>query len=558
MIANLFSLVFCLAIARSSDGCIPPATQPSPAYEQALGGLGALHEENLALRARLAALEQEKLQEIRIRAGEAVHMRADEFAPLEASAHLADYRWNFGDEQAAYNALGGFNAAHLYERAGTYTISLNDKPVRRVVVIDDARPLRKVVDEAGLAAALRAGGAIVQLPPGSISVRQTLSVGPGTLLVGDAAGSTLAWHGKAGGLMLDAPAGRVTIRNVTFDSPTADAFEKTACVVIQPGGSDIALVGCTFLNVNDAINGNRRPVRVLMQDCRAPLDTGIRSYLAWVEGEQWVFLGNIAANSTREHIVRCSASGPGAPGSRFILLAYNDFNNLDRRAALELPDKTDIAKSCLIFQAGEYGWAEHNLFRGISGVGPLGGADGAREPQRRFGHAVFRDNRHLDTLHLDDGAEHVLIADCRFELPQSGGDGGASVQIEGFDAALGRGVTDVILRDSIWISPFKNACQLWVQGPVAVRLELAGNTFISGRETYRWGTMPIVIEGGWQEWYRSSANELPPPPGGWPNKQAFARLGHQNDVTSYVTLEQWLALAGVNGDKPASTSAVSQ
>lgn len=517
-----------------------------------------MHEENLALRARLAALEQEKLEEIRVRAGEAIHLRADEFAPLEAGAHLADYRWSFGDEEAAYNALGGFNAAHLYDRPGTYTISLNDNPVRRVVVIADARPMRKVVDEAGLAAALRAGGAIVQLPPGAISVRQTLSVAAGTLLVGDAAGSTLAWHGKPGGLMLDAPAGRVTIRNVTFDSPAADALEKTACVVIQPGGSDIALVGCTFLSVNDAINGNRRPRRVLMQDCRAPLETGIRSYLAWVEGEQWVFLGNIAANSTREHIVRCSASGPGAPGSRFILLAYNDFNNLDRRAAADRPDKADIAKSCLIFQAGEYGWAEHNLFRGISGVGPLGGADGAREPERRFGYAVFRDNRHMDTLHLDDGAEHVLVANCRFELPRSGGDGIASVQIEGFDAALGRGVIDVTLRDSIWTSPFKNACQLWVQGPVAQRLELAGNTFVSGRESYRWGAMPIIIEGGWQEGYRSTANELPAPPGGWPNKQAFARFGHQNDVSGYVTLEQWRALPGVANDVAATAAIAGQ
>src|SRR5690606_31022341 len=290
--------------------------------------------------------------------------------------------------------------------------------------------------------------------------------------------------------------------------------------------------------------------------CSAPSPTGLRSYLAWVEGEQWVFLGNSAVNSTREHIIRCAASGPGRPGVRFVLVAYNDFSNLDRREAAENPDASDIAKSCLIFQAGEFGWAEHNLFRGISGVGPLGRADGLNEPERRFRHAVFRDNRHLDTLHVDHGAEHVLIADCRFELPRSGGDGGSSVQIEGFDARFNRGVTDVTLRDCLLISPYRNAVQLWVQGPVAKRLALVENTFISGGESFQWGGMPIVIEGGWQEGvYTSSANELPAPAGGWPDKRAFARIGDQNDERAYVAIDGWLALPGATRDRASDVQA---
>ncbi len=36
----------------------------------------------------------------------------------------SEIAWNFGDPNAAYNNLVGFNAAHAYDNAGTYTITL--------------------------------------------------------------------------------------------------------------------------------------------------------------------------------------------------------------------------------------------------------------------------------------------------------------------------------------------------------------------------------------------------------------------------------------------------
>ena len=38
--------------------------------------------------------------------------------------HLAGYAWDFGDPGGAYNRVSGFNAAHVYDRPGTYTITL--------------------------------------------------------------------------------------------------------------------------------------------------------------------------------------------------------------------------------------------------------------------------------------------------------------------------------------------------------------------------------------------------------------------------------------------------
>ena len=36
----------------------------------------------------------------------------------------ARYEWDFGDPNGKYNALTGFNASHVYDAPGTYTVTL--------------------------------------------------------------------------------------------------------------------------------------------------------------------------------------------------------------------------------------------------------------------------------------------------------------------------------------------------------------------------------------------------------------------------------------------------
>ena len=38
--------------------------------------------------------------------------------------HQAVYAWGFGDPKSKFNSLRGFNAAHIYDQPGTYTITL--------------------------------------------------------------------------------------------------------------------------------------------------------------------------------------------------------------------------------------------------------------------------------------------------------------------------------------------------------------------------------------------------------------------------------------------------
>ena len=63
----------------------------------------------------------------------------------------ARYEWNFGDPDGAYNTLVGFNAAHVYDAPGVYTVTL------------------KVINEAGKAALVGDGPA--QWRPGRANPR---------------------------------------------------------------------------------------------------------------------------------------------------------------------------------------------------------------------------------------------------------------------------------------------------------------------------------------------------------------------------------------------------
>ncbi len=54
----------------------------------------------------------------------AVHVHALDSNLGAGSSLTARYQWDFGDPQGAYNTLEGFNAAHLYDAPGTYTVTL--------------------------------------------------------------------------------------------------------------------------------------------------------------------------------------------------------------------------------------------------------------------------------------------------------------------------------------------------------------------------------------------------------------------------------------------------
>ena len=64
------------------------------------------------------------LMDATILPGQAVHVDALNSTLRSGTPLTARYEWDFGDGGSKYNKLVGFNASHVYDRAGTYTLKL--------------------------------------------------------------------------------------------------------------------------------------------------------------------------------------------------------------------------------------------------------------------------------------------------------------------------------------------------------------------------------------------------------------------------------------------------
>ena len=335
------------------------------------------------------------------------------------------YAWDFGDTNTGsqYNTLIGFNAAHLYDTPGTYTVTLtvtdgggyaasttatvvvNPAPAKTLYVaasgddvnnngLSPATPFRT------FARALKglSSNTTVLFNDGDtfgveslVTINNVSNVTVGSYGVG--ANPTLLWDDARvagdGFFQLYSGVNNFTVRGLTFDSVFNTDFEETNMpFAVRCAGSDVAVVNDTFLNVGTAVDASLRPVGLLVENDASPLVTGLRAYFTWVEGSDVVIVGNTVANSTREHVVRVSGGG-----ATRVLVEYNNFANVDRTA---LGDTQDIAKATIAAQNGSYLYAADNTLRsGPAGVGPLNRADLVNDPVQQasnFQWSVFDGN----------------------------------------------------------------------------------------------------------------------------------------------------------------------
>ncbi len=466
--------------------------------------------------------------------GRPVHVRLPDDR-LQGEPHLTDWTWDFGDGSPT---MMGFNGAHVYGSPGNYTITLNGATFARVRVSADARPVVRVDTMSQLRQAAAVPGRIIQLPA-ALAMDGKLVVAQDVELRGVPESLTsIDYTGPPGPIFEAAPG--VTLRALSIFSPSP-SFGKTGVLGIK-GADDLSVIDCEIRGIDDLVNGNHKPRRVYISGCRTASDTALRAYLAWVEGEQWVIVGNSAHNSTREHIVRVSASGPNDPGASFVLVANNDFANINRQAAPQSPDAVDIAKSTLIFQSGRYGWAQGNRFRGEVGVGPLS-KDGLEAKHHRAKWIVYNGNRHDDRVIVDHGSEHVRI---------EGGDvspsiatisnGAAAIRVAAPSDLFGRDVRDLTISRITIRCPYKNVPLLRVWGDVSERLVLNEISWdIQGLSWAGSSEVPLIFDGGWEPHYRATRIQLPPPAGVWPDPRSVARLADKNTVSGYVTAAEWMS-----------------
>ena len=305
----------------------------------------------------------------------------------------ARYQWDFGDPGSEYNDLVGWNAAHTYENPGPYTITLaltNQLGVTRVlrtnVTIGPTHYRSIYVDSVG---GQDTNSGIMSWPVRTVARAEQL-MGSDTQILFKAgetfpvyAGITLPYQnillGSYGSgpqpvLMRELGLGssivamfnnssNVMVEGLTFNSPWASTSltaPKVPADGILPGGSNITIRDCTFLNLDDAINESRNPQGVLIQDCTRVVNRASRLLLVGPGTDQDI-LGNYVANSTQEHNIRTVWTVRQ-------LIAYNNLTNLLRH----IPNSTATAsKGTIDVHRGSYAYVADNwCYDGELRVGP--------------------------------------------------------------------------------------------------------------------------------------------------------------------------------------------
>jgi hypothetical protein len=356
----------------------------------------------------------------------------------EAQRTGYSWAWDFGDGSVA---RPGFNAAHIYDKAGTYTVTLRlqDKETGRqgdkegapsasaplrvsmsVTIPASTRRTINVPAGADLSQYNRASNVELVLGKGTYTAARGLTLARNAVIRGAGAdtlvnlvapqGLTVKGNCRISGVTIDYPAGKLPA-SFGSSSVTRGQIDAGAGMAIYPQGSGIAIDHVTFLNVAYGINGNRKPDGVLVEGCSAPLINGLRGYLTWIEGGAWCIYDNTVANPVIEHCIRCeNDAGP-------LAICGNTLANLGT-ADSGVPG--DAPKGAIVLHYTHDAYVAGNTVRtygdigGGIGAGPLMQTFTAGNPERTR-RTVIEGNKLIDApIRIDPGAEDTAIRDNSF------------------------------------------------------------------------------------------------------------------------------------------------
>ena len=484
----------------------------------------------------------------------------------------ARFDWDFGDHtpDATYNDLTGFNAAHQYLYAGTYTVTLTvtnqagnqSIAVTTVNVGSDDRRVIYVDSQSGNDA--NSGLSPDQAIRTIDHAQQFISDGTEVLLhrgqtfdettglTIDATDFTLSAYGEGDRPMLNwlgpidrassfvnfAPAAHnASVAGITFHVSGHDGDTEKTVVAVRAGGTGITVRYCQFIDVTDGVNCNGNPNGLLVQDNISPGATTLRGFLVWGQGTEHTYVGNVAANSTREHDIRMM-------GLTRVLIAYNNLTNLDRRSA----DPLDDAKAAINVQNVDYAYVAHNTIpNGPVNVGPLATPDRASDPvhrAERTRYVVVEDNS-LNVLNVLHGAEHVLVQNNVLHS-----DNIPAVTVDGYNADFDRTVIDARIVHNTAINNGVQGNFLRVNEAGASGIVLDNNLYVApSLDPGPYGTAVIFVVAGDLSEFTEIANNV------WPSLSnintwahgSYFRVGNADDESqNFKEPAAWDALPQVH------------
>ena len=497
---------------------------------------------------------------------------------LNAGSYLtARYEWDFGDDGSQYNTLVGWNAAHLYEKPGTYTITLRltnedgrtNTLSTNITVVEDKRPTiyvdavagsdannglseRTPVKTANRARELLKSNMRLMFKRGQRhTINKSITLPFHNVLVG-AYGSgdrPLLWRVDGEGTSTISTfdkSNQVVIQDLEFDSPHAlrgNIANRVYADGIYARGVNITIRGCEFGNLDDAINANGDPRGMLVQNNTAPLATGLRAYFVWSEGSDQVFLGNLSANSTREHNLRSS-------GTQRMLIAFNKFTNLDRSGV----DKLDYSKGTVEVHKGAFAYVANNeLHDGALRAGPRGNT--YESPANKTEWTVFEANRLYEhDLTIKVGTHHFM---ARNNIIHSNSSQAMTIDVSD---KWGRTVSDIHIVNNTAVTTLDKGrfILLPVSGGNKAAITLKNNMWVT--KNYHAGangSAPVFVYGRNLDMFKEISNNV------WPKAAAFHKYGQggihyvwttSSDSRGYLDYREWDAYAQVHDEKYDNSS----
>ena len=404
-------------------------------------------------------------------AGQGFHAEATGTTLAGYQAEDAKFEWNFGDPSGKFNALPGFNAAHVYEKAGKYTATLTvtapgGKVSTQAFVVDVKAVATKTIyvaangndtlegatqDQAvktlGRAAQLAGDDTRILIRRGdTFDVVGTATIANDDVSIdtyGVGASPIIRYAGPrtlTTLIYVTSAAENVLINGLTFTSIYDKDTDQTGmCHAINCAGTNVTIRGNTFLDVGYGVNCNGNPNQVYFVNNAAPLKDGLRGYMIWTQGSNLVIVGNTVANSTREHAIRAAIFTN-------INISYNTLSNLDRRNSDG--DAGDFSKCSINVQRGSYAYvADNDVHDGPISIGPLGGGDGANQKEMRFYHGVIEGNTVENTqIIVQHGTIGTTIRDNLIDF-----EGESALIVRGWDEDYGRGTVDLVIDHNVAI-----------------------------------------------------------------------------------------------------------
>lgn len=486
----------------------------------------------------------------------------------------AHFEWNFGDSSGDYNTLVGFNAGHIYTKAGTYTVTLklwNERmgfkqtsitvnvasADRNAIYVSasgsdnsNGSSTGSAVKTAARAFALAKGKSNIDIlfdGGDTFTVSDGLLIGGSNIRVGSYGGgkATLKWNGpRNGDAILTIVRGSVgcIVENLNIDTiyPGPDPDRSGIPVGVDVIGEQSVIRDLTFLNIGYAIQTNKLPTGVMVQDCESPNLYGLRNYLVWVQGSDFVILGNKAVNSTNEHPIRVY-------GVDRLLIAYNDLANPQAYS-------WETSKTALNIQKGNDVYVYGNTLRGPRWqIGPLGGADALNDKGGRLNDIVVEKNRIFNTqVEIVHGVSNLYIRNNIFDF-----NGGNALRVDGYDSTYQRGVNNLHVANNTFVNGSAQGRLMSVLGPVngityVNNLYRADNMYMGTN-----GTAAIWVNGAslMSSFKEVSNNVWPVPsvsqfvasrtPGGTGIMILSEAVG---DLPNYYNIDRWNALSQIGGD----------